>query len=586
MRHSGSVLPVILVCGLVIAAGLPVASSETSGSAAPGSGGSLALIRIAKTPALPIQLLTRLQIDVRQELTTCLLAFADRDDIDLLRRNGVRFTVLDRNAARREFLVVGIAAPGALASLRAAGHAAAVEPSTAVFWTEEGSALEAVPAGLPRKALPPRSVLPYVRTRTAVAPAPDTTSAQDPLVETIVSLVSSSNLAAGVQTLQDFQTRYASTTNCEAAGEALFAAFSALGLDNVRFEPFTFSGSNTSRNVVAEKRGETYPNDVYIICSHYDSTSPSRLTLAPGADDNASGTAAVLEAARVLAPYPLDYTVRFIAFSAEEWGLWGSRAYAGYARLGGQHILGVINLDMIGYADAMPEDLQIIVNGNSTWLADLFLAAGAHYGVVGATKTVDQSFVYSDHSPFWDNGYPALLAIEDNPLTNPYYHRTTDTLDTLNLDFLTSATRASVGLLAELAQPIKDGYPRTPVGLYADLFVYRSLFNSLHTVRLHWTAQTDATSYNIYRTNTPHLGYVKINTTPVTGTAFSDTNAGSEPTFSYAVTAVGPAGLESNRSRDAEWMAARLDRPATRSASIGASLAVPIFSFPVLRGIR
>ena len=98
-----------------------------------------------------------------------------------------------------------------------------------------------------------------------------------------------------------------------------------------------------------------------------------------------------------------------------------------------------------------------------------------------ATKTVDASFVYSDHSPFWDNGYPALLAIEDNPLTNPYYHRTTDTLDTLNLDFFTSATRASVGLLAELAQPIKAGYPRTPVGFYADSVVYRSLFNSLHS---------------------------------------------------------------------------------------------------------
>ena len=139
-----------------------------------------------------------------------------------------------------------------------------------------------------------------------------------------------------------------------------------------------------------------------------------------------------------------------------------------------------------------------------------------------ATRTVDASFVYSDHSPFWDNGYPALLAIEDNPLTNPYYHRTTDTLDTLNIDFFTSATRASVGLLAELAQPIKAGYPRTPVGLYAESVVYRSLFNSLQAIRLTWDAQTDAEGYNIYRSSTPHVGYVKISTTPVTGTTFTD----------------------------------------------------------------
>ena len=547
MKRTGIVFPLILAFGLVLASGLPPASAD------PGGGGPLSLIRIAKGPALPAQVLTRFQIDVRQELATCLLAFADRDDLNLLRQNGVRFTVLDRNAARREFLVVGTGSPGALASLRAAGHAVTVEPATAVFWTDEGSALESVPDGLPRKAFPPRSILPYVRTRPVAAQAPSVTSAQDPLVESIVSLVSSSNLAAEVQTLQDFQTRYASTTNCEAAGEALFSSFSALGLDDVHFESFTFSSSYTSRNVVAEKTGETYPNDVYIICSHYDSTSPSRLTLAPGADDNASGTAAVLEAARVLAPYPLDYTVRFIAFSAEEWGLWGSRAYAAIARGGGRgDIHGVINLDMIGYADAVPEDLQIIVNGNSTWLADLFLAAGTHYGIVGGTRTVDASFVYSDHSPFWDNGYPALLAIEDNPLTNPYYHRTTDTLDTLNLDFFTSATRASVGLLAELAQPIRVGYPRTPVGLYSEGQIYSSLFNSLEVIRLFWTAQTDAASYNIYKSSTPQVGYVKINTTPVTGTSFTDTSVSLGLPYYYAITAVGPTGLESNRSHDAD----------------------------------
>lgn len=545
MKRTGVLLSLALACGLVIAAGLPIAS------AAPGGGGSLSLIRIAKVPALPWQVLVRLQIDVRQELATCLLALADREEINLLRRNGVRLTVLDRNAGRHEFLVVGTGRPGALSSLRAVGHVVAVEPATAVFWTEEGTASESMPAGLPRKALPPRSVLRYVRTRPIAAQAPPRTSAQDPFIESIVSLVSSSNLAAQVQTLQDFQTRYASTTNCEAAGEALFSAFTALGLDDVRFEPFTFSGSYASRNVVAEKTGETYPDDVYIVCSHYDSTSPSRLTLAPGADDNASGTAAVLEAARVLAPVPLDFTVRFIAFSAEEWGLWGSRAYAAAARAAGESILGVVNLDMIAYADAVPEDLQIIVNGDSTWLGDLFLAAGSRYGIVGGTSTVDPSFVYSDHAPFWDNGYPALLAIEDNPLTNPYYHRTTDTLDTLNLDFFTSATRASVGLIAELAQPIKVGYPRTPVGLYADADIYSSLFNSLEVIRLTWTAQTDAESYNIYRSSFPHVGYVKINATPVTGTSFTDTDVSFGLAYYYAITAVGPTGLESNRSRDA-----------------------------------
>ncbi len=539
MKTTRTVLAVLLAAGLLLAS-----------SAFPRIEGPVALIKIPKGPGYSAPLLVRLQVDVRQELATALLALADREDLALLRRRGVRFTVLDRTAGRRDLLVVGTDPPGALAALRAAGRAIAVEPGTAVFWTETGNAAEAVPAGLPRKALAPRTVVPSVA-RTPVA-APAAAALQDPFIETLVGLVTSTSLNATVQSLQDFQTRYASTTNCESAGEALYSTFSGLGLDEVAFETFLFAGGYTSRNVVAEKTGETFPDDIYIICGHYDSTSPSatRQTLAPGADDNASGTAAVVEAARVLAPYDLDYTVRFIAFSAEEWGLWGSRAYAAAARSAGERIRGVINLDMIAYADTMPEDLQIIVNPASDWMADLYLAAAAAYGPLDGTKTVDASFVYSDHSPFWDNNYPALLAIEDEPLTNPYYHQTTDTLDKLQPDFFTAATRASLGLLAELAQPIKAGYPRTPTVLIGLWEVYSSLFNSLAAVHLSWAAQADAAGYNVYRSSTPHLGYVKLNTAPIEDRRFTDETVESGGTYYYVVTAVGPTGLESNRSAE------------------------------------
>ena len=522
-------------------------------SSFPASRGPLSLIRIPKGPDFPFRVLSRLQVDVRQELGSCLLALADREDIALLRRNGVRFSILARNAAERDILVVRTDSPDALAALRSAGEAIAVEPGTAVFWTETGSPSEAVPAGLPRKVLSSRTVRVALRPAAGVERPSPQAVAQDPLIDMIVDLVSTSNLSSGVQSLQDFQTRYASTSNCEASGQYIYNAFSGLGLDDVRFAPFTFSGSYSSRNVVAEKTGETYPDDIVIICAHYDSTSPaaSRLTLAPGADDNASGTAAVLEAARILALYPLDFTIRFIAFSAEEWGLYGSRAYATAAGLAGERIIGVINLDMIAYANAMPEDLQVIVNSASGWLADRFLDASSSYGPLGATKMVDASFVYSDHAPFWDRGYPALLAIEDNPLTNPYYHKTTDTLDKFNLDFFTSATRASVGLLAELAQPLREGYPKTPVGLAATPVVYSVLFSALKVVRVNWSGQADAAGYNVYRTNFSHLDYVKVNDSPVVGTTFTDDDVRTDLPYFYVVTAVGVTGLESNRSREA-----------------------------------
>jgi hypothetical protein len=539
MKNAKIFISVLLTCGLLFL------------SSFSASQGPLSLIRIPKGPDFSVRILSRLQVDVRQELGSCLLALADRVDIALLRRNGVRFTVLDRSMVRRDYFLVRLDAPSAITALRAAGSAVAVEPGTAVFWTETGSPSETVPAGLPRKALSSRTVRMDVRpAASAGRPAPQAV-AQDPLVETIVSLVSSPDLSSNVQSLQDFQTRYASTSNCEASGQYIYNIFSGLGLDDVRFAPFTFSGSYSSRNVVAEKTGETYPDDILVICSHYDSTSPSRLTLAPGADDNASGTAAVLEAARVLAAFPLDFTVRFVAFSAEEWGLYGSRAYAAAARQAGENIVGVINVDMIAFADALPEDLQIIVNPASAWLADRFLDAAANYGVLGATKTVDASLVYSDHAPFWDSGYPALLAIEDNPLRNPYYHQTTDMLDKINLDFFTSATRASLGLLAELAQPVKEGHPGTPVGLSATSVVYSSLFSALKAVRLTWSAQADAAGYNVYRTNSSHLDYVKVNDSPVVGTTYSDDDVRTDLPYYYVVTAVGGTGLESNRSKEA-----------------------------------
>jgi len=206
---------------------------------------------------------------------------------------------------------------------------------------------------------------------------------------------------------------------------------------------------------------------------------------------------------------------------------------------------------MIAFADAMPEDLQVIVNSASGWLADRFLDSAANYGALGATKTIDASFVYSDHAPFWDSGYPALLAIEDDPLQNPYYHKTTDTLDKINLDFFASATRASLGLLAELAQPIKEGYPGTPVGLSATSVVYSSLFSALKAVRLTWIAQAGAAGYNVYRTNFSHLDYVKVNDSPVVGTTYSDDSVRPDLPYFYVVTAVGATGLESNRSREA-----------------------------------
>ncbi|MCK7520310.1 MAG: M28 family peptidase [Ignavibacteriales bacterium] len=226
----------------------------------------------------------------------------------------IRFTVLDRNTARRrDLLVVGTARPGDLD--RPCARRAGPWP-----WSRgrrssgprRGIAAEAVPAGLPRKVLAPRSVLPSVAGRVRQRdPCGGQTAAQDPFVETIVALVTSSgaNLAA---TRPDASRISRPATprprTATSAGESLYSAFSALGLDEVRFRAVHAirRRPHVAQRRRREDRGDLTRTTSYIICAHYDSTSPSatRETLAPGADDNASGTAAVVEAARVLAPRP------------------------------------------------------------------------------------------------------------------------------------------------------------------------------------------------------------------------------------------------------------------------------------------
>jgi photosystem II stability/assembly factor-like uncharacterized protein len=205
-------------------------------------------------------------------------------------------------------------------------------------------------------------------------------------------------------------------------------------------------------NVVATMPGTTDPEEIYIICGHYDSISQMPETYAPGADDNGTGTVGVIEAARVLKNYSFESTLRFVCFSREEQGLVGSGAYAREARARGDSIVAALNFDMIGYVDSAPEDLDVLYNGISEWLADEYMAAAALYVTDLDIIKKYATYVGSDNSSFWDYNYPSFCGIEDSPLNNPYYHRTTDRISTLDFDFYTDVVQAAVATLAELAR--------------------------------------------------------------------------------------------------------------------------------------
>jgi hypothetical protein len=220
----------------------------------------------------------------------------------------------------------------------------------------------------------------------------------------------------------------------------------------------------SNRNVVGVLTGTLQPSEIVLVTAHLDDMPSSGR--APGADDNASGSVGVLLAADIMSQYHFSRTVRFVLFTGEEQGLCGSAAYANTVSAVGDNIVAVYNMDMIAW-DALGGPtlrLHTRTTSNPGYVGDLAIAGVFTnvvntYGLSGVlTPIIDpDGESASDHASFWNKGYPAILAIEDDASDfNAYYHTSNDTLSRLNLTYFTNYVKASVGTAAHLAQPIDD----------------------------------------------------------------------------------------------------------------------------------
>ncbi len=505
----------------------------------------LFLVQVQKNQPGLENVLWQEKIECLLELEGSYLLRLDREENLKLRSRGISFKRLAFYVHNRVYLVARISRAAELENISSRFSVLFLEGSDYLLVARDPSELEELPVRVRRRLLPAsgKTLSPGV-----ALPAEFVwRSVKDELYELIAAEVSADNLRDRVTALQNFGTRYAPTTGCLQAGQYIYDYLTGLGLP-ASFQDFYYN-SYLCRNVISEIRGQTYPEQVVIICAHYDSTSDQRWTLAPGADDNGSGTGAVLEAARILAGRPFDFTVRFILFSAEEQGLVGSLRYVQERLDPSENILAVINLDMVAYADRLPEDLDLIGNRSSSWLVDRVAILSELYGPVAGKKIIDASFVYSDHASFWDRGIAALCVIEDASVPNPYYHKTTDTVDTLNFDFYRSAARGSLIGLVDLAQVIRPGYPSTPKNFNLGVGSHASIFNHLKGVFLSWEAVPGASGYNVYRSLEPRANFQKINNGLIYDTHHVDVLLASDSTFYYTVTAADSLGRESNFSR-------------------------------------
>ena len=227
------------------------------------------------------------------------------------------------------------------------------------------------------------------------------------------------------------------------AAQYVFERFQNYGLDASYWQY-----SSTGKNVIGKRTGVKYPNQKYIICAHYDSYPWG--PIAPGADDDASGIAAVLEAAKQLMYYNPDYTLLCIGWDEEERGLYGSRAYADSAYFHGDSIIGVLNFDMIAYDPLNQRNIRIISDTNSVSLANIMNGVVRLYAMdMNPTVDIDINAGGSDEFSFWQRGYKALWPFE-NPF-NPYVNSMMDSIYYFNLKYFTRTSQCAVAAIATLA---------------------------------------------------------------------------------------------------------------------------------------
>jgi hypothetical protein len=386
------------------------------------------------------------------------LATADDDELEQLAFARIPCSILDPDPRGKLYLLV-FPVDGSVLDLGPYGtRLAAFEECVLLRTTEDQiPELNKLPVELARLNIRP------LGKPDGTAPAyDDAPLAPDSLIQKMLNSVNPDSILNSVLRLQRFSTRYAtSDSNRIACANWIRDRLIAYGCDSVYASTF-YAGYGP--NVVGIERGKLYPNPqrYCLIGGHFDDIPSSGY--APGADDNASGTTAMLEAARVMKDFNFENTVRFCGFNAEEQGLIGSDSLAAWARSQGDTIFGALCYDMIGYVTAPDSNIMRLryttaVPGCSLFACVFYPAIADTYNLlkirpVRYTGTSGSS----DHASYWRQGYVSTGGIER--VLCPGYHTVGDSIGNEgfnNLAFAVQVIRTAVAVLAKLAVPIHSG---------------------------------------------------------------------------------------------------------------------------------
>ena len=272
--------------------------------------------------------------------------------------------------------------------------------------------------------------------------------------DSLAELINIDSMAYYIQRLEAFRTRYIYTDSNTATVDWLAQKFLAWGYTDVTLPTFMYS-QTVLENVKAVKQGYAEPDKVIVIGGHFDSITYGQPTTAsqyaPGADDNATGTALTLELARILANIPTRKTIIFMPFNAEEVGLVGSRAAASDFRTAGTNIELMLNWDMVAHDDLGSRRLNLSSTRSPLW--QIAADAGSRVSNLDIISAAMGSS--SDHAGFLEQGFDVINHIEYD-FNYAGWHTDYDHFDSLNMPFYEHVGRmaaATVGVVANAASP-------------------------------------------------------------------------------------------------------------------------------------
>ncbi len=334
-----------------------------------------------------------------------------------------------------------------------------------------------------------------------------------PTIREMLDQVNMDSLEATVQHLQDYGHRLWNSENAYAASDWIAGRMETLGLE-VEQQPFyanTWMGSgNAAPNVIGIQRGTLYP-DTYVVCgSHFDSFSYQAMYgggAAPGADDNATGVASVLESARIMTQYEFEYSIIYCAFGCEEMGLYGSNAYATRCQEEGMDIIGYFNNDMNGYLYGDQIHIDCIYPNSVEPIGAYYRNVGEVYYPELPIQHVNFNDGDSDHTSFNNHGYMGIYPFEDYQNYSPYIHTTNDLigLSVTSFEMSQQYCQMNIACLAEIANPMGDT-PQVYCNPVVNFYIEHPVDKDMTTLALLWDSPEEGSTgelqhFDVYRDN-------------------------------------------------------------------------------------